>query len=278
MSACAHTPGIPHTVTVGGVPVGGAESVVIAGPCAIESAEQLAVAARTVKSCGAAILRAGAFKPRTSPHSFQGLGHDGLDLLEQVRAELGIPVVTELLDTADVEYVARCTDAIQIGARNMHNVPLLRSAAATGLPILLKRSAGATVEEFLAAADYIFAMGSDQVILCERGIRTFETSTRNTLDIAAVPVLKQRTHLPVIVDPSHAAGNATLVPALAKAAVAAGADGLMIEVHPDPLAALSDGKQSLNPDQFCTLMNDISVLAATVGRPLSNSVAWATSI
>ncbi|GAB6148079.1 3-deoxy-7-phosphoheptulonate synthase [Stetteria hydrogenophila] len=244
-------------VDVGGVKIGAGRSVVVAGPCAVESWEQIRTAALAVKRAGAHILRGGAFKPRTSPYSFQGLGVEGLKLLRMAADEAGLPVVTEVLDPRQVQLVAEYADALQIGARNMQNFPLLREVGRAGKPVFLKRGFGARIDELLAAAEYILAEGNDQVVLVERGIRTFETSTRFTLDIAAVPVLKERTHLPVIVDPSHAAGRRELVPPLAKAALAAGADGIMVEVHPDPDRALSDARQQLTIEMFERLMGEL---------------------
>ncbi len=244
-------------VRVGGVEIGSGKPVVIAGPCSVESREQILEAARAVKEAGAHILRGGTFKPRTSPYSFQGLGEKGLQYLREAGDEVGLPVVTEVLDPRLVGLIAEYVDMIQIGARNMQNFPLLREVGRAGKPVLLKRGFGATIEELLHAAEYILAEGNDQVVLCERGIRTFEGSTRFTLDIAAVPVLKEKTHLPVVVDPSHAAGRRSLVPPLAKAALAAGADGIMVEVHPDPDNALSDGPQSLTPDMFRQMMGEL---------------------
>ncbi len=244
-------------VNVGGVQVGGIRPVIIAGPCAVESRDQILRAALAVKEAGAHILRGGAFKPRTSPYSFQGLGVEGLKLLREAADEAGLPMVTEVLDPRMVSVVAEYADALQIGARNMQNYPLLREVGRSGKPVFLKRGFGSRIEEFLAAAEYIMLEGNDEVVLVERGIRTFESSTRFTLDIAAVPVLKELTHLPVVVDPSHAAGRRELVPSLAKAALAAGADGLMIEVHPEPDKALSDPKQQLTPEQFRRLVGEL---------------------
>lgn len=241
----------------------------VAGPCAVESAAQLSEIARAVAAAGAGALRGGAYKPRTSPYSFQGLGRVGLELLQAAREETGLPVITELLDVRDAPAVAAVADVIQIGARNMHNVPLLVEAARIGVPVLLKRSAAATIDELLDAADYLLEEGCDDVILCERGIRTFETGTRYTLDISAVPQLRERTHLPVLVDPSHAAGDARLVPALARAAIAAGADGLLIEVHDDPDFALSDGPQSLVAAQFADVVDGIQAIVNALGQTWS---------
>jgi 3-deoxy-7-phosphoheptulonate synthase len=255
-------------VKVGSVGFGGSDIVVIAGPCAVESSEQLFETAISVKNGGAKILRGGAFKPRTSPYSFQGLGEEGLKLLAQIRKDTGLPVVTEVMDTRQVELVASFADMIQIGSRNMQNYPLLKEAGKCRKPILLKRGMMATIEEFLLAAEYVLNQGSDQVILCERGIRTFETSTRNTLDLSAVPMLKHLAHLPVIVDPSHGTGLRWMVPALSKAAIAVGADGLIIEVHNNPEKALCDGQQSLSLDEFNELMIDLKKIAHATGRDI----------
>ncbi len=253
-------------VNVSGVEFGGPGVVIIAGPCAVESEEQLFETGRAVKKSGARILRGGAFKPRSSPYSFQGLGEEGLKLLGEIRKETGMPVVTEVMDTRQIELVSGYADMVQIGSRNMHNYPLLKEAGMCGKPVLLKRGMMATIEEFLLAAEYILHHGNDQVILCERGIRTFETSTRNTLDLSAVPMLKHLSHLPVIVDPSHGTGLRWMVPFMAKAAVAAGADGLIIEVHYNPEKALCDGHQSLSLDEFAGLMTDLDKIALAIGR------------
>ena len=255
-------------IKLDGVNVGGSEVVIIAGPCAVESREQLFKTARSVRKSGAHILRGGAFKPRSSPYSFQGMGEEGLKLLFEIRKETGMPVVTEVMDTRQVEMVSQYTDMIQIGSRNMQNYPLLKEAGLCRKPVLLKRGMMATIEEYLWAAEYILNQGNDQVILCERGIRTFETSTRNTLDLSAVPVLKRLTHLPVIVDPSHGTGVRWLVPSMAKAAVAVGADGLIMEVHYNPDGALCDGYQSLSLDEFDNLMCDLKKIAIAVGREI----------
>lgn len=256
-------------VNICGIQVGGSEIVVIAGPCAVESRDQLLETARSVMTEGAKILRGGAFKPRSSPYSFQGMGEEGLKLLGSVRKETGLPFVTEVMDTRQVELVAGYADMLQIGSRNMQNYPLLKEAGMSRKPILLKRGMMATIEEFLLAAEYILDQGNDQVILCERGIRTFETSTRNTLDLSAVPMLKRLTHLPVIVDPSHGTGLRWMVPPMSKAAVAVGADGLIMEVHYKPEEALCDGHQSLNLDEFARLMTDLNKIAQAVGREIS---------
>ena len=255
-------------VKVNGVEFGGSKVVIVAGPCAVESQEQLFKTARSVELNGANILRGGAFKPRSSPYSFQGLEEEGLKLLSQIRKETGLPVVTEAMDTRQIELVAEYADMIQIGSRNMQNFPLLKEAGMCGKPVLLKRGMMATIEEFLNAAEYVLHYGNDQVILCERGIRSFETSTRNTLDLSAVPMLKHVTHLPVIVDPSHGTGVRWMVPAMAKAAVAVGADGLIMEVHYNPEEALCDGEQSLSHDEFENLMSELPKIAEAVGRQI----------
>jgi len=255
-------------VNVNGIPVGGREIVVMAGPCAVENEEQLSETARNVRSGGASMLRGGAFKPRTSPYSFQGLGRDGLEMLVRAREKTGMPVVTEVMDTRQVENVARYADMLQIGSRNMQNFPLLKEVGQTSKPVLLKRGMMATIDEYLHAAEYLLSHGNTQVVLCERGIRTFETSTRYTLDLNAIPILKQRTHLPVIVDPSHGTGIRSLVSPMAKAAIAAGADGLLIEVHYRPENALCDGLQSLYPEEFGLLMEDLRKVAAAIGRSI----------
>ena len=251
------------------VEVGGDALVVMAGPCSVESEPQIVGVARDVKAAGATVLRGGAFKPRSSPHSFQGMGLEGLKLLAAARAATGLPVVTEILDPHDLDEVCRYADVLQIGARNMQNYALLRYVGETRYPVLLKRGPGARLSEFLLAAEYVLAGGNHRVLLCERGITTFENSTRYTTDINAVPVLKQQTHLPIVIDPSHATGDSAYVPAVALAAVAAGVDGLIIEVHPDPSKALSDGKQSLRPEQFTHLMDRLRKLAPVVDRTLS---------
>ncbi|MDD5120371.1 MAG: 3-deoxy-7-phosphoheptulonate synthase [Candidatus Omnitrophica bacterium] len=251
-----------------GVKIGGKEIVVMGGPCTIESVDSLFEIARDIKKAGATVLRGGAFKPRTSPYSFQGLGKAGLQMLREVGNELGMVTVSEVMDSRDVSLVADYVDVLQIGCRNMQNFNLLKEVGATKKPVLLKRGMASTVKDMFMSAEYILSGGNFSVILCERGIRTFEDSTRNTLDISAVPVSKQLSHLPIIVDPSHAAGKWGLVPALAKAAVAAGADGLIIEVHNHPEEALSDGAQSLIPDNFFTLMGQIRAIAEVIGRKL----------
>ena len=253
-------------VSVDGVEVGGKRIVVMAGPCAVESEEQLMEAARAVKAYGASILRGGAFKPRTSPFSFHGLEEKGLELLAKVSETFGMPVVTEVVDPQAVDMVARSASILQVGSRNMQNFALLTKAGKSKRPVVLKRGFSCTITEWLTAADYLLAEGNEQVILCERGIRTFEDSTRFSLDISAIPVIKKASHLPVIVDPSHAAGHYSLVPAIARAAVAAGADGLLIEVHPNPKEALVDGLQSLTPSDFARLMDQLRAVAESVGR------------
>ena len=260
----------PHdtVVDVGGVAIGGERVVVIAGPCAVEDRDQLYESAAAAKEAGATIIRAGAYKPRTSPYGFSGHGPACLTILREVADELGMPVVTEVMDTADIDIVAEHADALQIGARNMQNFALLRAVGKVSRPVLLKRGPSATIQEWLLAAEYLMAAGNKDVILCERGIRTFETATRNTLDLNAVPYVKGKTHLPVVVDPSHGTGIRDLVPAMALAGVAAGADGLMIEVHRDPAKALSDGAQSLYPAQFAALMASLKPVAEAVGRRL----------
>ena len=250
------------------VTIGGPAITVIAGPCSVESAEMIVGVANRVKSLGAVMLRGGAFKPRTSPYSFNGLGAPALGFLVAARAESSLPVVTEVMDTRQVELVAGSADMLQIGARNMQNFSLLEEVGKSGLPVLLKRGLSATITELLLAAEHVMAAGNSDVVLCERGIRTFETSTRSTLDVSAIPVLKEETHLPVIVDPSHAGGRARLVVPLALASIAAGADGIMVEVHPDPEAALSDGDQSLTLDMFDELMRAARPVARAVGRTL----------
>jgi len=244
-------------IRVGDLKIGGPQFIVMAGPCSIESEAQLMESATIVKKGGGHILRGGAFKPRTSPYSFQGLEEEGLKLLAKVREKTGLPVVTEVMNTTDMDLVEEYTDIIQIGARNIQNFALLKKVGLTHKPVLLKRGMMTTIEELLMSAEYILASGNDQVILCERGIRTFETATRNTLDISAVPVLKELTHLPVIVDPSHAAGHWQYIIPLSRAARAVGADGLLIEVHPEPDKALSDGAQSLKPEKFYQLMEEL---------------------
>ena len=256
-------------VHVGGIAIGGPGVVVIAGPCAVEDEEQLLSTAREVKAAGARVLRGGAYKPRTSPYSFAGLKEDGLKLLALARAETGLPVVTEVMDARHLEQVMACTDILQVGSRNMQNYTLLDEVGRCRVPVLLKRGMSATLAEYLLAAEHVMKGGNSQVILCERGIRTFEPSTRNTLDIGAVPMLKRHTHLPVIVDPSHGTGVAWMVGPMACAAIAAGADGLLVEVHAHPARALSDGGQSLSPGEFAALMPRLAAVAAAAGRSLA---------
>lgn len=255
-------------VDVCGVPVGGRKIQVIAGPCSVESSEQVIQVAKSVKLGGASMLRGGAFKPRTSPYSFQGLKELGLDYLKAAKEETGLPIVTEIMSADKIERFVEDVDLIQVGARNMQNFELLKELGTTRKPILLKRGLSATIEEWIMSAEYIMAGGNDNVILCERGIRTFETYTRNTLDLSAIPAVKKLSHLPVVVDPSHAAGMWWMVEPLAKAAVAVGADGLLIEVHNDPEHALCDGAQSLKPERFARLMGELKGIAQIVGRDL----------
>jgi 3-deoxy-7-phosphoheptulonate synthase len=255
-------------VSINGLAVGGKRVTVMAGPCAVESHDQLLEAARAVKSAGAHVLRGGAFKPRTSPYSFQGLGEEGLHILAAVRKETGLPVVTEVMEPQMVPLVTTYADILQVGARNMQNYALLHAVGEAQRPVLLKRGMMSTIEELLMAAEYILSHGNERVMLCERGIRTFEQYTRNTVDISAVPLLKQLSHLPVVVDPSHGTGKWELVEPVSRAAVAAGADGLLIEVHPRPDEALSDGAQSLKPTRFAELMKSLGPVAEAVGRTL----------
>jgi len=261
----------PHDtiVRIGKVAIGGGPFRVIAGPCAVESEEQMRNTAIAVKEAGAAALRAGAYKPRTSPYGFAGHGPEGLRILRKVGDELGMPIVTEIMDTADLDIVVEYADALQIGARNMHNFSLLRAVGKAGKPVVLKRGLSAKIEELLLAAEYLLAAGNDQVVLCERGIRTFETATRNTLDLNAIPYIKQKTHLPIVVDPSHGTGIRDLVIPMSLAAAACGADGLLVEVHEDPARALSDGAQSLYPEGFRELMAALSPVVRAVGRELA---------
>ena len=258
-------------IEVGDVHIGGKEIVVIAGPCAVEGEDQIHTIAEIVSRDGARILRGGAFKPRTSPYSFQGLGEQGLRFLREAADENGLYVVTEVMDTSQVGLVARYADILQIGARNMQNFNLLREVGKAEKPVLLKRGFSATVTEFLMATEYIMSEGNEQVILCERGIRTFSDHTRFTLDLTAVPALKRETHLPVIVDPSHATGKRDMVIPMARAAIAAGADGIMVEVHHQPDKALSDGPQALLPQQFARLMREIEVISGAIGREFARS-------
>jgi 3-deoxy-7-phosphoheptulonate synthase len=255
-------------VEVGGVPVGGPEFVVTAGPCAVESLEQTLTVARCVKAAGAQLLRGGAFKPRTSPYAFQGLGEAGLRILAAAREETGLPVVTEALDAEGVDLVERYADCIQVGARNMQNFSLLRRCGKARKPVLLKRGLAATLEEFLMSAEYVLAEGNYQVILCERGVRTFSDFSRNTLDLAVVPAVKAISHLPILVDPSHGTGRRDKVAAMSRGAAAVGADGLIVEVHHDPDSALSDGPQSLTPGAFASLVGELRQIAPVLGRRL----------
>jgi len=256
------------TIDIRGNVIGGKRIQVIAGPCAVESKTMIVSIAEKVKNAGATFLRGGAFKPRSSPYSFQGLGEEGLRYLLEAKKKTGLPIVTELMDPRDMEIITKYSDVIQIGARNMQNFRLLLEVGMCDKPILLKRGLSATIKEWLMAAEYIMSRGNQEVILCERGIRTFETATRNTLDISAIPLLKQLTHLPVMVDPSHGVGKWELVAPMSKAAVAAGADGLLIEVHTNPEEALSDGEQSMKPTAFKKLMEELKPIAAAVGREI----------
>jgi 3-deoxy-7-phosphoheptulonate synthase len=254
-----------------GFTIGGEEITIIAGPCSVESRSQIIETAFAVKEAGASALRGGVFKPRTSPYSFQGLGEDGLEYLAEARELSGLPIVAEIMSEVQLEVMLKYVDVLQVGARNMQNFNLLRAIGAIHTSVLLKRGLSATVEELLMSAEYILSGGNQQVILCERGIRTFETSSRNTTDINAIPVLKNLTHLPVILDPSHATGHADYVAAIARAAIAAGADGLIVEVHPDPLHAASDGIQSLKPEKFAAMVKQIDQIARIMGRRLASS-------
>jgi 3-deoxy-7-phosphoheptulonate synthase len=255
-------------VSVNGKTIGGKEIVIMAGPCSVESEDVVLKVAKEVKKAGAKILRGGAFKPRSSPYSFQGLGEKGLKILAEAREQTGLSIITEVVSEVDVPLVAKYADILQIGARNMQNYQLLKTVGRFNKPVLLKRGISATIEEWLMSAEYIQSEGNHDVILCERGIRTFETYTRYTLDISTVPVIKELSHLPIVVDPSHPAGNSKYVPALARAAVAAGADGILIEVHTQPSQALSDGKQSIKPQVFKNLMEDLKNIAKVVGRTI----------
>ena len=255
-------------IDINGNTIGGRKISIIAGPCSVETEEQIITVAEEVKKYGASFLRGGAFKPRTSPYSFQGLKYDGLELLKIAREKTGLPIVTEIMSPYDIEVFNENVDVIQVGARNMQNFDLLKELGKINKPILLKRGLSATIEELLMSAEYIMAGGNENVILCERGIRTFETYTRNTLDLSAIPAIKKLSHLPVIVDPSHAAGKWWMVEPLAKAAVAVGADGLIIEVHNDPQKAWCDGQQSIKPEVFSNIMNDLKIIAAAVGREI----------
>ena len=255
-------------IDVDGVKIGGDEVVVMAGPCAVENLDQLRESAKAVKECGAKFLRGGAYKPRTSPYDFQGLGEDGLKLLRQTADEFDLKVVTEIVDGNDIELMENYADILQVGARNMQNFQMLKALGKSKKPVMLKRGLSATISEWLNAAEYIVSGGNENVIFCERGIRTYETFTRNTLDLSAVAAIKELSHLPIIVDPSHGTGRRQMVSPMAKAAIAAGADGLIIEVHPHPEIALSDGNQSLNPQDFQTLMTELNSIASAVGKKL----------
>ena len=266
--AIRHEQNQKTVIDVNGVQIGSEQLVVMAGPCSVESEEQMLQAARAVKAAGAQILRGGAFKPRSQPYSFQGLGKEGLELLAEARDETGLPIITEVMSTEDVELVEAYTDILQIGARNMQNFSLLKKVGRSSKPVMLKRGMSATFNEWLGCAEYILSEGNTDVILCERGIRTFEQITRNTLDISAAPIIHQISHLPVIIDPSHGTGTRSLVEPMARAAIAAGADGVMIEVHPNPEEALCDGAQSLSPEEFSKVMKGIAPIVAAVNRRL----------
>jgi 3-deoxy-7-phosphoheptulonate synthase len=254
---------------IGGVKIGGPEVVVMAGPCAVESEEQIFKIAKLVKDAGAKILRGGAFKPRSSPYSFQGLGEDGLKLLRAAANEFQLKVVTEVMDKSQIDLIEKYADILQIGARNMQNYTFLKDLGKASKPVMLKRGLAATIEEWLMSAEYILSGGNQQVILCERGIRTFETATRNTMDISAIPVIKKKSHLPIVADPSHGIGIRDKVIPMARAAVAAGADGIIVEVHHDPDHALSDGAQSLYPDQFSQMMKEVRMIARAIERSIA---------
>lgn len=255
-------------VRVNGVTIGSKRVVIMAGPCSIEGRDMLLSVGKKVKSAGASILRGGAFKPRTSPYSFQGMGKEGLELLREAKHLLHMPVVTEVMDTRDIDLIAGYTDLFQVGARNMQNFSLLKELGSTNKPILLKRGLSATIKELLMSAEYIASKGNEKIILCERGIRTFETETRNTLDLNAIPVIKKLTHLPVVVDPSHGTGRRDIVATMSMAAIAAGADGIIVEVHEHPDKALSDGEQSLTPDEFKQMVRAIGRIASAIGRTI----------
>lgn len=255
-------------VEVEGASIGGEELMVIAGPCSVENEEQILASARAVKEAGANVFRGGAFKPRTSPYAFQGMGEEGLKLLAAAREATGLAIITEVLNPRDLDLVVQYADIVQVGARNVQNFALLKEVGQTAKPVLLKRGLATTLKEFLMSAEYILSEGNEDVILCERGIRTFETATRNTLDLSCIPVLKRMSHLPILVDPSHAVGMWQYVPSMARAAVAAGADGLMIEVHPDPEEALSDGPQSLKPERFRKLMEELVPFVQASGKKM----------
>ena len=258
----------PTIIDVGGIKIGGKEVVIIAGPCAIEDEKSFIETAKKVKSAGVNILRGGAYKPRTSPYAFQGLEKEGLQIMVSARQATGMKIITEVVDTRDVEFIAEQIDIIQIGTRNMHNFRLLKEVGMAKKPVLLKRGISATIQEWLMAAEYIMSEGNEEIILCERGIRTFETETRNTLDLSAITIVKELSHLPIFVDPSHSTGKWRYVPSVSKGAIATGADGLIVEVHNDPEAALCDGPQSLRPYKFSQLMKELKPVANAVGRDL----------
>lgn len=258
----------PSVIKVDGIDIGGPAIAIIAGPCSVESKEQICATATSVKSSGANFLRGGAYKPRTSPYSFQGMEEEGLKLLASAKEVSGLPIVTEVMNPREIDLVAKYADVIQVGARNMQNFSLLKELGKIDKPILLKRGMMNTIQEFLMSAEYVLSEGNNRLILCERGIRTFETATRNTLDISCIPVLKKETHLPIIIDPSHATGHWEMVESMSRASIAAGADGLIIEVHPDPVKAFSDGPQSLKPAKFATLMDNLRPFAELMGRTL----------
>lgn len=258
--------GTCQSVSIGNVPIGGKKVQIMAGPCSVESRDQIASIAKIVKSSGATILRGGAFKPRTSPYSFQGLGEDGLKYLAEARAATGLPIITEVMDARQIELIEKYADCLQVGARNMQNFSLLKEVGKSKLPVMLKRGMSATIKDVLMSAEYILAEGNFNVLLCERGIRTFETYTRNTLDLNAVPIFKKETHLPVVVDPTHGVGLREHIPAMAIAAVAAGADAIMLEVHNNPELAKSDGEQALLPDELSETLAQVRAVAAAIGR------------
>jgi len=268
---------INTVVQVAGVSVGGKEIAIIAGPCSVENKNQICTTAKLVKDSGANFLRGGAYKPRTSPYSFQGMEEDGLKLLADAKESSGLPIVTEIMNPREIELVVKYADVLQVGARNMQNFSLLKELGRINKPILLKRGMMNTIKEFLMSAEYVLSEGNSNVILCERGIRTFETATRNTLDISCIPVLKKETHLPIIIDPSHATGHWEMVESMSRASVAAGADGLIIEVHPDPVKAFSDGPQSLKPSKFSKLMKNLQPFAELMGRTLPHPSKKQTS-
>lgn len=258
--------GTCQSVSIGNVPIGGKKVQIMAGPCSVESRDQITSIAKIVKSTGGTVLRGGAFKPRTSPYSFQGLGEDGLKYLAEARALTGLPIITEVMDTRQIELIEKYADCLQIGARNMQNFSLLKEVGKSKLPVMLKRGMSATIKDVLMSAEYILSEGNFNVLLCERGIRTFETYTRNTLDLNAVPIFKKETHLPVVVDPTHGVGLREHIPAMAIAAVAAGADAIMLEVHNNPELAKSDGEQALLPDELSTTLAQVRAVAAAIGR------------